>query len=72
MSFIPESIFHKIMLFNSHPVADMFKNSFQHLLEKSQYYEPSVYSFDMIWLLDRQMRQHEESEIPEDDEEFYE
>ncbi len=72
MNLIPESIFHKIMLFNSHPVSDMFKNSFQHLLEKSQYYEPNEYSFDMIWLSDRQMRQHEESENPEDDEEFYE
>ena len=26
---IPESIFHKIMLFNSHPVADLFKKEFE-------------------------------------------
>ena len=26
---IPESIFHKIMLFNSHPVADLFNNEFE-------------------------------------------
>ena len=26
---IPESIFHKIVLFNSHPVADMFKQVFK-------------------------------------------
>ncbi len=26
---IPESIFHKIMLFNSHPVADLFNKAFE-------------------------------------------
>ena len=71
MSFIPEHIYHKIMLFNSHPVADMFNIEFEYLIEKSKRYDPNDYSFDQILYLDRQMRIHEENEEPEDDPEFY-
>ena len=71
MSFIPEHIYHKIMLFNSHPVADMFNIEFEYLIEKSKRYDPNDYSFDQILYLDRQMRIHERNEEPEDDPEFY-
>ena len=71
MNFIPESLFHKIMLFNSHPVADLYKTTFEHLLDKSQMYDPDHYSFDMMWTLQEQMRKHEEAGDPEYDEELY-
>jgi len=36
---IPEIIFNKIMLYNSHPVADVFKNEFYDILHRTTYYD---------------------------------
>ena len=42
---IPESIFQKIMLYNTHPVADVFKSEYNHL-----YDDVDEMSFYEVWL----------------------
>ena len=47
---IPESIFHKIMLFNSHPVADMFKQKYKCLIEYAMEGEEEDENFYYQWI----------------------
>ena len=47
---IPESIFHKIMLFNSHPVADMFKQKYKCLIEDAMEGEEEDENFYYQWI----------------------
>ena len=42
---IPECIFHKIMLYNTHPVADVFKSEYNHM-----YDDVDEMSFYEVWL----------------------
>ena len=42
---IPESIFQKIMLYNTHPVADVFKSEYNHM-----YDDVDEMSFYEVWL----------------------
>ena len=63
---IPKEIFNKIMLYNSSPVADVFRSGYQGLLNLNEEVQPfSNTTFYDAWSLKRINIQHEKEEEKE-------
>ena len=63
---IPNEIFNKIMLYNSSPVADVFRSGYQGLLTLAEEVQPfSNTTFYDAWSLKRTNIQHEKEEEKE-------
>jgi hypothetical protein len=63
---IPESIFHKIMLFNSHPVADMFKQKCKCLIEDAMEGEEEDENFYFQWIDAKEQNRYNFGTIKDD------